>query len=641
MNLEYCSTRLLCLTCCFALAGATQTLGQHAPYGAGSATISGTMLDIDGTALNDHCSIATISDNRFRIVLNGKARILPAAGVTEIHFSGEEGNDYLTNRTDHMIVAFGGPGEDFLKTTKGMALFYGGVGNDILIGGPNDDLLCGGSDDDTIIGNAGNDNISGDAGSGGGGGGGGEGGSADVDAQIVGTDAFAKGDFVQIGVNERGSFGASTAGIPAGYVDTPADGSDGSNRLFGFIADTGMDGYEGNDYDGDFFVPGTSEEGFGVEIDGTNYNNNTRSTSDFDIPGSITSVSTGTTGDIIWNGSIEQLNIQRKISVYENGLFICIEVKLTNTSDAPLNNIYYHNNVDPDNDQTRHGDYSTLNTIVSQGDLSADNLSLVTAEQDATGAGVSGGTEETGSAVSLVSFDPRARVSFGGFSNRNASDIYNGTGGLTGTVGATQESDIAISLGFDVGTLDAGQTKTFVYYYSLDPTGINVDDIINIENACADEGVPGHDLVYGNSGNDFIETHEGNDIAYGASGNDNIRTGDGNDRAYGSSGNDDLRTGKGDDKAYGGSGNDIIITEGGNDIAYGMSGNDWMWGGGGNDYVHGGTGNDRLWGQGGNDELLGSSGEDTLRGDAGDDILKGGPDLDDLNGGPGDDILIQ
>ena len=306
----------------------------------------------------------------------------------------------------------------------------------------------------------------------------GSGSSPNVFAAMAGSEAFARGAYVQVGINANGTFGADAAARPAGFVDVVADGRDYYNGLFGFIADVDEDGFAGSDYDGDYFVPGSPEEGFGVEIGGVAYNNNTNGGAG--ISGSITSVATSPTGDINWSGAVGGLEIDRTVSVTETGHFIRIETTLTNTTGAALNGIYWMHNVDPDNDVSLHNDFSTLNTIVSQGSLAADKLSLVTAQQSATGAGVSGGTEETGSFLSLLSFDERARVTFGGFSNRSPSGVFTDPG-LEGTVGATMIDDIAVSIAFDVGTLAAGDSTTLVYYYNLDADPASIAAITQFE----------------------------------------------------------------------------------------------------------------------------------------------------------------
>ncbi|GAB3537893.1 hypothetical protein GCM10027443_31690 [Pontibacter brevis] len=90
-----------------------------------------------------------------------------------------------------------------------------------------------------------------------------------ADAQQVGGEAFLKGQYLEVGIAECGSFG--TAGsAPAGYHPNMS-----GNRL-GFVADADQNGWDIGTppYNGEYFLPGSPEEGWGVEINGINYNNN-------------------------------------------------------------------------------------------------------------------------------------------------------------------------------------------------------------------------------------------------------------------------------------------------------------------------------------------------------------------------------
>lgn len=312
----------------------------------------------------------------------------------------------------------------------------------------------------------------------------------DVDAQLINGNGYMKGDYVNAGVGAWGTFGGSLTSLPSGYVNTSTDGRWNNNNMLGFVADADKDGFYStdalgniiNDYNGDFFTPGSPEEGFTVEFGGVNYSNNTAGT--HQITGAITAAYTdGDTAVIIWSGVINgTVAIVKKMSVTQDGLFIRQEVTLTNISGSAVNDLYFMNNVDPDNNVSANGNYSTYNTIVSQGDTDANHLSLVTAQQNATGPDVSGGTEETGSAIGLLSFDYRARVSYGGFANRDADAVYDATSGLVGDVGSSLSNDVAISLSFDLGSLAAGASTSMVYYYNLASNVTDLTSILTHEN---------------------------------------------------------------------------------------------------------------------------------------------------------------
>jgi uncharacterized delta-60 repeat protein len=72
------------------------------------------------------------------------------------------------------------------------------------------------------------------------------------------------------------------------------------------------------------------------------------------------------------------------------------------------------------------------------------------------------------------------------------------------------------------------------------------------------------------------------------------------------------------------SGNDTLNGTGGDDVINGLAGNDTLNGDDGNDTLNGDDGNDTLNGGNGNDILIGGNGKDTLVGGGGNDILTGG-----------------
>lgn len=125
------------------------------------------------------------------------SRVVNAARVSQIVFTGLAGNDTLTNRTPIPTRADGGAGNDVLRGGRGVDQLLGGDGNDQLIGdagtdglwgGRGNDELLGGADDDSLQGGAGDDRLNGEAG------GdqlvGGEG----LDMEVDSGDRFADGD---------------------------------------------------------------------------------------------------------------------------------------------------------------------------------------------------------------------------------------------------------------------------------------------------------------------------------------------------------------------------------------------------------------------------------------------------------------
>lgn len=167
--------------------------------------------------------------------------------------------------------------------------------------------------------------------------------------------------------------------------------------------------------------------------------------------------------------------------------------------------------------------------------------------------------------------------------------------------------------------------------------GLGDDEIIS----CA-----GDDIVYGEEGNDRINTVSGADIIFGGDGNDILLAGADDDRLYGESGNDTMYGAEDNDLLFGGDGDDYILGDDwkdtptytyGDDIIYGEAGNDTIWGNSGDDIIHGGAGHDILHGD--DEKTSQAHGEDIIYGDDGDDVIYGNGNNDTLYGGAGNDTI--
>jgi gliding motility-associated-like protein len=274
--------------------------------------------------------------------------------------------------------------------------------------------------------------------------------------QLIGGSAYMIGDNVEIGINDAGHEGAPRL-IGSNNRSNQALGSP---VYFGFVANPQLDGW--GDYDGDFFTPGTPENGFGLEIDGINYSNNASGTLE-QIEGSITDYThIGNCISVQWDGSIGDVDMQIIYRLVTTELYYTTEVTLTNNGASDLTDVYYYRNVDPDNNITLGAGYSTQNTIVAQ-PADACETALVTATQAAPWA----------SYIGFGALGPNFRVSYGGFANRDASNIWNGVAGMVGTVGASAFADRAISLAYKAETLAVGTPETFMFTIVLDADQID------------------------------------------------------------------------------------------------------------------------------------------------------------------------
>ena len=279
-------------------------------------------------------------------------------------------------------------------------------------------------------------------------------------AQLISGNAFIQGQFVQVGISPCGSFGSGPGvNAPVGY--NPRSVNHG-NQL-GFVADAGMDGWTTGtpDFVGDYFIPDTPEEGFGLTINGVNYNNNLLCATN-SIPGSIVNWQGGSAPSATWQGNIAGLSISSTTFIPAGAVYFVTRVTLTNptTAMSPINNIFYMRNVDPDQGVSTPGGGNTnitVNNIDFQNDIC--NRALVSAV-----------TTSGNFYLGLGSIDPRARVTHGGFGNRSAANIWNGVGF---SQAGSNTADKAISIAFNIGTLNPGQSTTLSFVYILNQSQLD------------------------------------------------------------------------------------------------------------------------------------------------------------------------
>jgi gliding motility-associated-like protein len=279
--------------------------------------------------------------------------------------------------------------------------------------------------------------------------------------QVIGVGTYMIGDLVDVAIdNERGKEGTAEGGgfhYRGGAFGTPC----------GFVSDPGDTGWDPLLYNGDYFTPGSPENGFGVQINGTDYANNAGgAATNYQIPMDpdhpITHSVVGDCITVEWQGEVDGVTVNVKYHLTTGNLFYTTEVTMINNTEEDLTDVYYYRNVDPDNNQSIGGSFVTTNTIVVQPSGTCQK-SLVSAEQ----------FTPHDSYLGFGALGDKFRVAHGGFSNRDADDIWNGTGLLTGVEGDVAVADAAIAIAYK-DDIPAGDSINFTYAIVL--SGDAVED---------------------------------------------------------------------------------------------------------------------------------------------------------------------
>jgi len=117
--------------------------------------LTGGVLKIVGTQINDNVEIFDINGQTFGMVVNGNSFAYQYSNVSRVQFLGGQGNDYIDNQSRVRSQFNGEGGNDTIK---------GGWTNDYLVGGSGDDLIVARNGNDTVLGASGNDRVWGNVG---------------------------------------------------------------------------------------------------------------------------------------------------------------------------------------------------------------------------------------------------------------------------------------------------------------------------------------------------------------------------------------------------------------------------------------------------------------------------------------------
>ncbi len=290
-----------------------------------------------------------------------------------------------------------------------------------------------------------------------------------ANAQMVGSDAYIQGTYMELGIRGTGGF----EGVDMTVSPTPAGMHPraSSSSLFGILGNPQKNGWSGSAYDGDFFTPGSPENGWGFEIGdsgseaaGTIAGNNCSALNQ--ISGVITSWShVGSYYSVDWEGNAStgaDLHFKINYLMHDTALFYTTNISVTNTSLSTIPKFYFYKNFDPDNNLDLGGGFATENTVVRQPD-SVYSLAHVSATQYIPWK----------SYIALIGIGDDWRASHGGFSNRDASSLWNGTPYFVQTPGVVDTMDEGIALSYRLLNFLPGATETFSFQTVIDTSSIN------------------------------------------------------------------------------------------------------------------------------------------------------------------------
>ena len=296
-------------------------------------------------------------------------------------------------------------------------------------------------------------------------------------------DIFLGGNYIEVGISKRGSFGTSRSPQTSGWHEQSGLGG------IGLLSDA--DGWNVGEepVTGDFFLPGTEEERWilAYEKDGRTYEHqiadrissgNVGSWSEEPRTVNASDLEAGQLKAVVTGITSQDVKIIITYSFGVNDLYYTTDVAITNLGDSSIENVRFVRSFDPDQDQAKNNAYETYNKVICNPDSAKQggktNYALVVARGKYSLAG-----------YFFITFDNRARASWG--YDLAPGSAYNpilwDSAPVTEKTYATDEAlamdtsntngyvseDGLIALTFNIGTLSAKASTTLQYQSSLDP----------------------------------------------------------------------------------------------------------------------------------------------------------------------------
>lgn len=296
-------------------------------------------------------------------------------------------------------------------------------------------------------------------------------------AQMVGTNCFVQGTFLDIGMNRNGSFGACDANgaIPPSYHRHAFAGAPPTGTALAETYDYGKDGWATGApvFMGDYTYPGSPFEGWMLQIGAS------RAQAFQNCPGNFTAAGITLAGNHTaytsvggrqigtWNGTATSpggnLSIRQETRIDAAASAVVVTTVLTNTGAAPTADVYYMRTCDPDNDQTwPGGGFWTHNVIVHQNEDARHRVMVSSVGATGAASYMALGTKDCRARCGIYDLWP---ISIG----ENLAAVWNGTAmaanATYGPVGGFRDGDIGILLVYRLGAIAPGDSTIVSYAY--------------------------------------------------------------------------------------------------------------------------------------------------------------------------------
>ncbi len=318
-------------------------------------------------------------------------------------------------------------------------------------------------------------------------------------AQVVATDVFLQGRWLEVGVDQMAAFGTCSA--PAGYHTHACCGTATcvtALQATDATYDWGHDGWTTGSpcFMGPYTIPGYPQEGWSIQIGATEYRNWAGGgvcTGSFSVPGGITGYSNA--GGIItgtFTGNIGGIHIVQESRVDTLASWVVVTTKMYNTTGANIAGIYYERTCDPDNTSFWDGGSATENVIVHQNEDATHRVMVGTYSTVTAFTTPAITFNYYNSYLGLCTKDCRAKCGIltgGLFPSVTPSALWSGSSSTT-ALGDSSNNDVGIWLSYNIGTILAHDSAVVSYAYVYDGHG-------GVDSAFPDPqiSIPGYDTL--------------------------------------------------------------------------------------------------------------------------------------------------